>query len=73
MNLTVKEKPDWSRTDSGTLVNSNFNDYQQYLQRKKIAESKDAQIGSLQSTINNMQGKIDKLEELIQQLINRDQ
>lgn len=73
MNLTVKEKPDWSRTDSGTLVNSNFNDYQQYLQRKKIAESKDAQIGSLQSTINNMQGKIDKLEELIQQLINKDQ
>lgn len=65
MNKKVESNPYWSRTDNGVLVNSNISEYQNYLKRRQMEESKDAKIASLSETINNMSRQIDELKKLV--------
>lgn len=65
----VKEAPNWSRDNTGTLVNADVSGYQSYLTRKKVLDKKDSQIQSLQNTINNMDTRMQALESLVEQLV----
>ena len=67
--LKVKEHQDWSRNQSGVLVNANINEYKTFIKKRQVIESKDEQIAALNTNINNIGEELQTLKELVYKLI----
>jgi hypothetical protein len=56
---------------TGAIINTNNQDYQQYMLAKKAREQKDLQISEHAEDINNIKNEMQEIKSLILQLLNK--
>ena len=56
---------------NGVIVNTNNDSRSAYLKQRSILQSKDAEINSLQSQINNVSDELSQIKTLLLELLNK--
>lgn len=56
-------------TATGAILNNNRTEYDEYLDRKRKAEARDAEISQNTVEINNIKNELSDIKKLLQQLV----
>jgi wobble nucleotide-excising tRNase len=56
-------------TATGAILNNNRTEYEEYLDRKRKAESREAEISQHTEDINNIKNELSDIKQLLQQLV----
>lgn len=56
-------------TATGAILNNSKTEYEEYLDRKKKAEAKEAEISQHTEDINNIKNELSDIKKLLQQLV----
>lgn len=55
---------------SGAIINSNTNEYENYLQQKRIKERENNKIAELEKDIHNIKNDLSEIKRLLGDLLN---
>lgn len=58
-------------TSSGAIINTNRTEYEEYMQRVRLAEEKDQLISQHTNEINNMKNELREIKDLLIRLVNK--
>lgn len=56
-------------TATGAILNNNRTEYEEYLDRKRKAEAREAEISQHTEDINNIKNELSDIKKLLQQLV----
>jgi len=56
-------------TATGAILNNNRTEYEEYLDRKRKAEAREAEISQHTEDINNIKNELSDIKQLLQQLV----
>ena len=56
-------------TATGAILNNNRTEFDEYLDRKRRSEAKDAEISQHTEDINNIKNELSDIKQLLQQLV----
>jgi len=56
-------------TATGAILNNNRTEFEEYLDRKKRSEARDAEISQHTEDINNIKNELSDIKQLLQQLV----
>jgi wobble nucleotide-excising tRNase len=56
-------------TTTGAILNNNRTEYEEYLDRKKKAEAREAEISQHTEDINNIKNELSDIKQLLLQLV----
>ena len=56
-------------TATGAILNNNRTEYEEYLDRKRKAEAREAEISQHTEDINNIKNELSDIKPLLQQLV----
>jgi predicted transcriptional regulator len=56
-------------TSTGAILNNNRTEYEEYLDRKRKAEAREAEISQHTEDINNIKNELSDIKQLLQQLV----
>ena len=56
---------------SGAIINTNRAEYDEYMERVRLAEEKDQLISQHTDEINNMKNELREIKDLLLQLVNK--
>jgi CHASE3 domain sensor protein len=56
-------------TTTGAILNNNRTEYEEYLDRKKKADAREAEISQHTEDINNIKNDLSDIKKLLQQLL----
>jgi predicted transcriptional regulator len=56
-------------TATGAILNNNRSEYEEYLDRKRKAETREAEISQHTKDINNIKNELSDIKKLLQQLV----
>jgi wobble nucleotide-excising tRNase len=56
-------------TATGAILNNNRTEYEEYLDRKKKAEAREAEISQHTEDINNIKNELTEIKQLLKQLV----
>ena len=56
-------------TATGAILNNNRTEYEEYLDRKRKAEAREAEISQHSEDINNIKNELKDIKQLLQQLV----
>jgi predicted transcriptional regulator len=56
-------------TTTGAILNNNRTEYEEYLDRKRKAEAREAEISQHTEDINNIKNELSDIKQLLQQLV----
>jgi hypothetical protein len=58
-------------TSSGAIINTNRTEYEEYMERVRLAEEKDQLISQHTDEINNMKNELREIKDLLIRLVNK--
>lgn len=58
-------------TSSGAIINTNRTEYEEYMERVRLAEEKDQLISQHTNEINNMKNELREIKDLLIRLVNK--
>lgn len=54
---------------TNAILNTNFDEYKNYIELKKIKESENRRIESIETNISNLKGDLDEIKSLLRNLL----
>lgn len=54
---------------TNAILNTNFDEYKNYIELKKIKESENRRIESIETNISNLKGDLDEIKSLLRDLL----
>lgn len=67
--IPVKDQPDWAR-NGHAVVNVDVEGYNAHMKKLTAAQSKQAEMENLKSTINNLNTRVDQMSDTLNQILN---
>lgn len=58
-------------TSSGAIINTSKTEYEEYMERVRLAEEKDQLISQHTNEINNMKNELREIKDLLIRLVNK--
>ena len=58
-------------TSSGAIINTNRSEYEEYMQRVRLAEEKETTLSQHTAEINNIKNEMQEIKRLLMQLVNK--
>ena len=58
-------------TSSGAIINTNKSEYEEYMERVRLAEEKDSLLSQHTAEINNIKNELQDIKTLLLQLVNK--
>ena len=56
---------------SGAIINTNRSEYEEYMQRVRLAEEKETTLSQHTAEINNIKNEMQEIKRLLMQLVNK--
>ena len=67
--IPVQDQPNWFRDNAGALVNNDTSAYDNFLQKKNVAESKHAETEAMKGQINNLNKSVADMSTTLTQIL----